>query len=365
MRKSVRLFSVGVVVAVLGLVLSACAPKATPTPGVPTSTPKPTAPAEFTLRVADWSSPADATRSGEIWFMDEMEKQSKGRVVFERYWVESLVKQVDQMSALKDGLISMGVITASWFPDKNPYNSLFSLPIIAGQHTGMQATLACDEMSKKNPGLLAEADRWGIHYLFTCTAGDGSYLMSKRLIRSIEDMKGLRVRTAGKYNPLVAKAWGMSSITVAYAEIYDAINRGAADACFMSDAGSIGISLHEVAPNVMLYGTGASTGLCVYIGKGTWNKLPPDIQNLMSSLALPAMKYEETALAGSKAIWLKQCKDKGGIIWEPSEAEKQQLNLVEVAKVVVEMWEKDAASYGVSDPAALMKEYLDLLEKMK
>lgn len=134
----------------------------------------------------------------------------------------------------------------------------------------------------------------GIFYL-GATPIEGENFWSKKPLRSIDDMKGLKIR-AGGATAATAAALGAAVVTVPGAEIYQALERGVIDACeFTTLTVNYGYGLHEVAKYIVTptYSGGAAYDWLV--NQKAWNELPKDLKSIVT------VALNETSLM----YWLK------------------------------------------------------------
>ena len=84
---------------------------------------------EIKIRYASPSAASDPTQHATLWFMDEVKKRTNGRVTFETYLGNSLVKDQDLINAIGDGLVEMGKIYTVSYPGQLPLWNLGNQPI--------------------------------------------------------------------------------------------------------------------------------------------------------------------------------------------------------------------------------------------
>jgi hypothetical protein len=107
----------------------------------------------------------------------------------------------------------------------------------------MVATRIAQELAAKYfvPEFKKQGVAWGNHVAF-----QPADILSKKPIRKLEDLQGLKVGAQGM-SPDVAKALGVALVNLPYPELYTALQQGVIDAVFWVDAGFVPFKLHEVA----------------------------------------------------------------------------------------------------------------------
>jgi len=109
--------------------------------------------------------------------------------------------------------------------------------------------------------------------------------LTNKMVRRPADMKDLKIRAYGAYMDLLKK-YGANPVSgIPPLEIYEGIQRGLIDgvAPFTVSSG-YQMKVYEVAPYVTDMGWGVYCLAGLGISMKTWNKLPPDIQNIISEL---------------------------------------------------------------------------------
>lgn len=110
-------------------------------------------------------------------------------------------------------------------------------------------------------------------------------MWSKKPIRTLQDIKGLRLRVSSPEQTMMANALGAIPVSLNMPEVYQALERGMLDAILGSTATAMSVSAWEVLD----YGTdmaftAADWGFLV--SKKAWDELPADIQLALMEEAL-------------------------------------------------------------------------------
>jgi TRAP-type mannitol/chloroaromatic compound transport system substrate-binding protein len=110
-------------------------------------------------------------------------------------------------------------------------------------------------------------------------------IMSKKTLASIDDFKGLKIRSLPGPTTLMFEKLGCSVVKVPGAEIYSALNTGIIDACeFVGPSENFDAKLHEVTKYVQYPGVHSYTAARdVMVSLKMWKKLPPDLQEALQT----------------------------------------------------------------------------------
>ena len=113
-----------------------------------------------------------------------------------------------------------------------------------------------------------------------------AFLHSRKPVRTLADLKGLKLRTAGAWLEM-AKDLGAAPVTTAGGDVYPMLERGAIDATEWGTLWeNITPGFHKVAKYVIIPGVHQPTApfeLC--INKEVWAKVPPADQRLVELVA--------------------------------------------------------------------------------
>jgi TRAP-type C4-dicarboxylate transport system substrate-binding protein len=141
------------------------------------------------------------------------------------------------------------------------------------------------------------------HLLATAFASD-QFLFSKKPVRKPEDLKGLKTRVHSVSIAQLAAGLGGEPLTVAFAEVYTALERGTLDAAFTASFAGHSQKWYEVTKYLVGLVTQV-VQLPLVINKSIWKKLPQDVQQIMQE--------EANQLIDARGFALRDTWHKGGI----------------------------------------------------
>ena len=93
----------------------------------------PTLAADVTVRASIQSPAKSLLSKGFDWLLDEIEKETKGRVKFEKYYSGSIAKPADQLRATTTGLAGVALVVPSYIPAQLPLANVGSNPALFAQ----------------------------------------------------------------------------------------------------------------------------------------------------------------------------------------------------------------------------------------
>ena len=226
------------------------------------------------MKVASWM-PAHVPhgRAGG-WMIQDVERRSQGKIKFEYYWADSLVPAKQLIDALQKGVADIAFINPAYQPGKMPLLTVNTLPATSpGEY--YPTAKALEELIQM-PEVKAELDKLNMQYLGPLPNTSYGVWTSKKQVRHIEDLKGLKIRVIGLQANLL-NALGGVPVSLGATEIYQAIEKGTLDGGGANPAMAIGYKWEEVTKYYYPISFG-NIAMFVGVNKDSWKKIPPDIQ---------------------------------------------------------------------------------------
>lgn len=244
--------------------------------------------ADFTLRLHTLVQSPHPYNDMAAAFQSEVEAASGGRIEVRIYDSGQLGQDPAIIGEIGLGTIDMMISTTSNAADHVPEYAIFTMPYLFS---------SMDEVvDVVGPGTPVHAhfesvySARGIGMKLLALGGSGTRNMATRTVpvTSVDELAGLRMRTPP--SPMDSETWaalGMLPVTVAWGELYAALQTGLADAMESSLPGYNGSKLYEVAPNLALTAHTIQVNH-TSISQRTWNRLPEDLQDIVLQAAINA-----------------------------------------------------------------------------
>jgi len=229
------------------------------------------------LRFSTWHVPVGFDVK-TVWepMLEELKKKSKDKITSTLYAGGALGKGPEHFDIVAKGLSDMGYFTATWTPGRFPLTDVLSL---AGWVDGKDiATDIGNAMYKRI--LNQEFSGVKMVELNGCIQ---SFLWTKKPVKTLGDVKGLRVRSPGGHQTNYIKALGAEPIFMPLGDVYMAIEMGTIDGIVTCPPQVIAFKLHEVAK----YGLVATFGCVsegVIMNQESWNKTPDDLKPIIDDV---------------------------------------------------------------------------------
>ncbi|MBM3485535.1 MAG: C4-dicarboxylate ABC transporter substrate-binding protein [Alphaproteobacteria bacterium] len=123
----------------------------------------------------------------------------------------------------------------------------------------------------------------GLHSVVTGTISTEIFLHSHKKVETIDDLKGMKIRTAGAWADIL-KAFGATPTIIAPADIFSALERKIVDGTeFITPASNVSQGFHRIARYIILPGIHAPAGLNEVVWKAeVWDALPKSLQQRLT-----------------------------------------------------------------------------------
>jgi len=295
------------VVAVVGLVLLGCAPKAT-TEG----TAGPAAGEVITWKVQDSYDAANPAHVYAALACDRITEASGGRLVWTSFTGGAIVPATKEMDAVDTGTVDATYTCTMYNLDKWVESGLFSA------HPGpMTAEAAPVWFEYYGIDLI---NRMAADYDVLALKGINPqppeiFAHSKKDIKTLDDIKGLRMRTSGDGGEVMTKL-GASVVFMPGGELYEAMQRGVIDAFEYSNASvDWQMSFQEIAEYLIFSSVRAPCDPLVwYVNKTAWNELPSDLQAVVLSVIQGTMREQQMWIENNNIEAIQNFRDFGCVL---------------------------------------------------
>ena len=233
------------------------------------------------LKLAD-RLPQDhyVARYSTSFWIDEVQKASDGKLKITRYPSERLGKSKDMMALAKNGITDIGEFVPGYLGDPLLLSTVAELPGLVPD--ACAASLAYEKLAKPG-GFIdkAELAPQGLRLLYV--VGLPAYqLFASRKFDSLATLRGLKIRSSGPAMDAGLRQLGMVPIRMSAAELSESFSRGTVDGMAFPAASIFTYDLQSKTK----YGTDRlsfGSSITFYaISLRVWNKLPPELQKIMS-----------------------------------------------------------------------------------
>ena len=220
-----------------------------------------------------------AVAPGLVWWAEEVEKQSKGRVKFDFYPGQSLFKASEMIDSVMGRVADISNMGLTSSMKRFPINQIQCLPTNNFPST-VDGLLAVREaylkLIEKYPVIMEEFQGFK---LLMWIPQPPSVIVSAKEIRVPDDLKGLKIGATG-FDKEIVNYSGGAAVQVIPPRAYQAIERSVIDGIFCTYVHVKVHKLNEVCSHYLDYGFGHNITV-ILMNKDSWNELPADIRKIM------------------------------------------------------------------------------------
>ena len=244
-----------------------------------------------------------------------------GRVKVSMFPGGALGKPGDQHALATSGIADIVYLLHDYSPGRFPMTSVFELPFMTP--TAQIASEAMWKTYEAFPEFQKEYAGYKVLALFCHPAGH--FHTTKKPIRSIADFKGLKIRTASPWVTEALKNFGSIPVEMPITETYTALERGVVDGTVVPFEGLGIFKLDDLVKYTTITDFYTVT-MAVLMHKGTWNKMPADIQKIIDeNSGLVMSSWCGKAYDAAETPFRERAVKKGVELIQLSAADKQTL----------------------------------------
>ncbi len=255
----------------------------------------------FTLKFSHVTTESTPKGKAAIWFEEELEKRTDGRIEVEVYPNSSLYGDKDEMQAIQQNSVQMLAPASAKFTTVAPALQVLDLPFlfdtpedipsVAAPDTEVgKAIFANEDLASKNMKVLGLWD------------SGMKQIHSNNLTEDPSDMEGkkYRIQPSDVLKSQI-EAWGGSAEAIAFAEVYSALQQGVIDGGENTYSNIESQKMHTVQTNIAESNHGY-IGYILVVNTDFFDSLPSDLQDTLVEVADEASTYNrDNAVAVNQA----------------------------------------------------------------
>jgi tripartite ATP-independent transporter DctP family solute receptor len=219
---------------------------------------------------------------GDI-FSDKLKELSKGTMLIEQYPGAQLGQEPQVLQLVKSGDVEFCISSSANAATLSPQAGVMSMHFLFRSEAHLIKAIADPEVSKAVKAMIADTVQ-GAHVIALSTLGLRS-MYSKREIRKVEDMKGLKVRVqATPTEDTMFPAYGAQVVHMPFGSVYTSLQTGVVDVAENGVNVYLANKHYEVAPVLSMTEHEANNSL-VWVSDKLWNSLTPEQQGWVQAAA--------------------------------------------------------------------------------
>jgi len=219
---------------------------------------------------------------GDI-FADKLKALSKGTMLIDQYPGAQLGQEPQVLQLVKSGDVEFCISSSANAATLSPQAGVMSMHFLFRSEAHLIKALADPEVSKAVKAMIAETVQ-GARVVALATLGLRS-MYSKRDIKNVGDMKGLKVRVqATPTEDTMFPAYGAQIVHMPFGSVYTSLQTGVVDVAENGVNVYLANKHYEVAPVLSMTEHEANNSL-VWVSDKVWNSLTPEQQGWMQGAA--------------------------------------------------------------------------------
>jgi len=302
----------------------------------------------ITLKFATGFSPKHTmqTKVFEPW-AEKISKMSNGQVKVVFYPGGALGKTPDHYDLAEKGITDISYTLHDYTPGRFVMTSVFELPFII--KSAKKTSEAMWRVYEEFPEFREEYKKVKLLALFCHPPGN--FNTTTKPIKTLEDLQGMKFRTASPYVTEALKIFGAVPVNMPVSETYTALERGVVEGTVLPWEGNFVFKLAEL----LKYGTESdfyTMTMMVVMNKRKWESLPKDIQKIIDETTGMAMSSEAGRVYEETNVPMRNlCVKNGMQVLELPPAEESKLEKLTLP--LRDKWVKDMEAKGVPGQAML------------
>lgn len=244
--------------------------------------------AEIVLKAGHSQNAGEPMDLGLKMIAEHVKKATNGRVEIQIFPNMQLGGEVEMIKQVLTGTLDITSPSNAPLTNFVPELKIFDMPFLFRDEAHMIKVLRGPVLQEINKIV----SKRGIRLLGVYNVGV-RHLMTKKLVKSMEDLKGLKIRTMqSKYHMAAFNAFGANATPISYAELYSSLQTGVVDGAEAANTNYFGKKFYEVAPYWGQLGWTILTAPIIMAEK-KFASLPADAQKALIEGGAKAAAWEQ------------------------------------------------------------------------
>jgi TRAP-type C4-dicarboxylate transport system substrate-binding protein len=237
-----------------------------------------------------------------LWWAEQVEKRSNGRIKVKMYWIDELCGPKEMMMAVKSGLADVVTQTPAYTPGETPIWNAVYLPFLAPARLDHMSVIY-NRLAQESKPFMDEINKFNCVYIGCYNSEGYASFMGNKPVRRADDFKGLRVRVMPDQG-VILKKFGAIPMTVPVTEMYSALDTGIVDLVSHSRLSFHSHKIDEISKYLIQGMDMGAMGMLYLINKDRWNELPDELKKMVHDLMydLPAWMWNYE----NKGKWIEE-----------------------------------------------------------
>jgi TRAP-type C4-dicarboxylate transport system substrate-binding protein len=234
----------------------------------------------------------------------DIEKATNGRIKIQVHAGGTLVRPAQALDSTVKGIADIAEAATGHTPGRFPVMEVIDLPW--GRKTAAEAQpMAWALYNKFKPAEFAKV------HVMNINAQGPMWIHTKKPVRTLEDLKGMKLRVPGGKVAEIVKVLGGIPVVMSPGETYDALRKGVVDGVLAGMGALNTFKFGEVTQYTTLnYRTGAGSSAYVIMNMDVWNSLSAEDKNAIDKVSAvnteKLTRYYDDHAREAKETWEKK-----------------------------------------------------------
>jgi TRAP-type C4-dicarboxylate transport system substrate-binding protein len=221
-------------------------------------------------------------------WVKKVEEATKGKVKIDVFYAQTLVKGPDIWNAVKTGVADMGWCFHGYWADMTPLSDVITLPSLPFIKAEKGSEVLW-KLYERFPAIQREFK--DVHVCQLWTSHPYYLITSKKQVKTMEDLRGMKIRVTGGPPTEQMKALGAVPVLIPMPDNYQSLDKGIIDGMGAPWEAILSFRLYEVVKYYTIVPT-CAVYFSMSMNKQKWESLPKDIQEAITSVSgLEAAKF--------------------------------------------------------------------------
>ncbi|MEI3606532.1 TRAP transporter substrate-binding protein DctP [Pseudogracilibacillus sp. SE30717A] len=256
-------------------------------------------------------------------WIERIEELGEGKIEVEYYPAEQLSKEASLLDAAKNKIADITYVGAQYMTDELPLTAIAGNPGIV--QDAISGSKAFNKLVQEDLYEL-ELKPNGVKPLWAVTTNPYQIINSTHPIETIDDFKGLKIRTSGGLQENLVQYWEASPVSTTAPEIYTAWERGTIDGALLSIISWSGYQLEELVKYSTTNAALSSFGIMYVVNEEVWNSWPEDVQEAVSQASEEAIEMLSTGYMDAEKELMQEYAELGVEFYDIPEEELKKWN---------------------------------------
>ncbi|MEH0296102.1 TRAP transporter substrate-binding protein [Agrobacterium sp. CCNWLW71] len=230
-----------------------------------------------TLKFANFMAPTHPyVESTFAPFAKAVEDGTKGEIKIQLYNGGELgAGPAEQYSRAVDGVAEFSTSLPGYTASTFPLTLVTEIPGVIEEKSGTEVIWKNIELFQPEYKRVKLVGLW--------SSAENIIYSAKKPIRSVDDMKGLKIRVPSRNSGTLVEAWGGTAVSMPVSEVYNALQTGVIDAAMIDGTATKSFRLGEVASYITVGMKTTNSPFFIVMNRDAWESLSDEQKGVVEA----------------------------------------------------------------------------------